>query len=165
MSDLIASIVHAAMVAARGRAVRVIYHTLPASRSALARRAESAAKRAVADGAMIGRTATRVALADGSAIVTMSGRYDAERGIVIAKDGSASVSIIVAAPAERMPDGTLRPTACPYIGRESSPCFGMGARHAHRTMRVDRIASIASGAMLYGASACACGDDHRNALA
>lgn len=130
----------AAMEAAKGRIVVVVAETAPVSASVIASRIESAAKRVVADGRGIARVKTLGVAADGGAIVTVAGRYDAKRGVVVAKTGNESVALLLSAPEEYG-----MPTACPSSSREGSACFGMAPRHGHRAFSTARIVSIATG--------------------
>jgi hypothetical protein len=139
MTEATKSIV-AAMEAAKGRIVVVVSETAPVSDAVMAKRVESAAKRVVADGRGIARVKTIGVADDGGAVVTVAGRYDAKRGVVVAKSGNESVALLLSAPEEYG-----MPTACPSSSREGSACFGMAPRHGHRAFSTARIVSIATG--------------------
>lgn len=131
----------AAMEAAKGRIVVVVSETAPVSAAVMAKRIEGAAKRQAPEGARgIARVKTLGIAEDGGAIVTTSGRYDAKRGVVVAKTGNESVAVLLSAPEEYG-----MPTECPSSYREGSACYGMAPRHGHRAFSTARIVSIATG--------------------
>ncbi|CAB4148944.1 hypothetical protein UFOVP529_38 [uncultured Caudovirales phage] len=138
----------AAMVAARGRIVRIAYHALPATEADRAARARSVAKRATT-GAMIARVKHTDTGADGGAIVTLAGRYDRNyangAGYAVSKQGNDTIMAILSAPAEHTIDGALVPTACPNAGIVGTACESLAPRHGHRSLRTERILSIACG--------------------
>jgi len=138
----------AAMVAARGRIVRIVYHSLPTTEGVRAARGRAVAKRATS-GAMIARVKHTDTAADGGAIVVLAGRYDRDyeggAGYKVAKAGTESVAVILSAPAEHTIDGALVPTACPNAGVIGTACEKLAPRHGHRTMRTERVISIACG--------------------
>lgn len=151
--DTITNAIVAALVAASGRIVRVVYNTLPTTDAERASRERAVAKRAV-DGAMIARVAAVDTATDGTAVVVLAGRYDAKRGAVRAKNGTDTIGLILSAPAEHTIGGALVPTACPNAGREGTACADLAPRHGHRSLRTDRIVSITAGdAVLYDATA------------
>lgn len=153
MMDHITSAIVAALAAASGRIVRVVYNTLPTTDAERASRERAVAKRAV-DGAMIARVAAVDTATDGTAVVVLAGRYDAKRGAVRAKNGTDTIGLILSAPAEHTIGGALVPTACPNAGREGTACADLAPRHGHRSLRTDRIVSITAGdAVLYDATA------------
>lgn len=129
----------AAMEAAKGRIVVVVSETAPVSESVMAARKESAMKRAT-EGRGIARVKTLGVAEDGGAVVTVAGRYDAKRGVVVAKSGNESIALLLSAPEEYG-----MPTACPSSSREGSACYGMAPRHGHRAFSTARIVSIATG--------------------
>ncbi len=149
--DTITNAIVAAMVAASGRIVRIVYHTLPTTDAVRASRERSVAKRAIASGAMIARVrATNTDTADGGALVVLAGRYDAARGAVRSKQGTDTIGVILSAPAEHTIGGALVPTACPNAGRDGTACADLAPRHGHRSLRTDRIVAITCGdAILY----------------
>lgn len=148
MSNAHTDRVLAAMVAAHGRIVRIVYHALPTTEAERAARGRAVAKRATT-GAMIARVKHTDTGEDGGAIVTLAGRFDrnyaAGAGFLIAKSGSESVSVILSAPAEHTIDGALVPTACGNAGVIGTACENLAPRHGHRTMRTERVLSITSG--------------------
>lgn len=151
--DHITSAIVAALAAASGRIVRVVYNTLPTTDAERASRERAVAKRAV-DGAMIARVAAVDTATDGTAVVVLAGRYDAKRGAVRAKNGTDTIGLILSAPAEHTIGGALVPTACPNAGREGTACATLAPRHGHRSLRTDRIVSISVGdTTLYDATA------------
>lgn len=151
--DTITNAIVAALAAASGRIVRVVYNTLPTTDAERASRERAVAKRAV-DGAMIARVAAVDTATDGTAVVVLAGRYDAKRGAVRAKNGTDTIGLILSAPAEHTIGGALVPTACPNAGREGTACADLAPRHGHRSLRTDRIVSITAGdAVLYDATA------------
>lgn len=153
MVDTITNAIVAALVAASGRIVRVVYNTLPTTDAVRASRERSVAKRAVG-GAMIARVRAVDTATDGTAVVVLAGRYDATRGAVRAKNGTDTIGLILSAPAEHTIGGALVPTACPNAGREGTACADLAPRHGHRSLRTDRIVSISVGdATLYDATA------------
>lgn len=151
--DTITNAIVAALVAASGRIVRVVYNTLPTTDAVRASRERSVAKRAV-DGAMIARVRAVDTATDGTAVVVLAGRYDATRGAVRAKNGTDTIGLILSAPAEHTIGGALVPTACPNAGRDGTACADLAPRHGHRSLRTDRIVSISVGdTTLYDATA------------
>lgn len=138
MTEATKSIV-AAMEAAKGRIVVVVSETAPVSAAVMEGRRVSAAKRAT-EGRGIARVKTLGVAEDGGAVVTVAGRYDAKRGVVVAKSGNESVALLLSAPEEYG-----MPTACPSSSREGSACYGMAPRHGHRAFSTARIVSIATG--------------------
>lgn len=154
MNSIISNAINAAMIAAAGRIVRIVYQTLPTTDAVRASRERSVAKRAIVDGAMIARVRA-VDTTDGDgAIVVLAGRYDAARGILTGKNGADTIGVILSAPAEHTIGGALVPTACPNAGRAGTACETLAPRHGHRSLRTERIVSISAGeAVLYDATA------------
>ena len=160
MSAIIA-IMTAVMATARGRVVRVVYHTAPTSEAVRENRAKQVAARALSSGAMIARVSAHdTATNDGGTIATLAVRFsprndDAARDtFYTSKAGSALARFIMAAPAEHTIGGALVPTACPNAGRDGTACADLAPRHGHRSLRTDRIVSITAGdAVLYDATA------------
>jgi hypothetical protein len=155
MMDTITNAIVAALSAASGRIVRVVYNTLPTTDAVRASRERSVAKRAIVSGAMIARVrAVDTDATDGTAVVVLAGRYDAARGAVRSKQGTDTIGLILSAPAEHTIGGALVPTACPNAGRDGTACADLAPRHGHRSLRTDRIVSITAGdAVLYDATA------------
>lgn len=152
--DTITNAIVAALVAASGRIVRVVYNTLPTTDAVRASRERSVAKRAIVDGAMIARVRAVDTATDGTAVVVLAGRYDAARGAVRAKNGTDTIGLILSAPAEHTIGGALVPTACPNAGVDGTACADLAPRHGHRSLRTDRIVSISVGdTTLYDATA------------
>lgn len=154
MMNSISNQIHAAMIAAAGRIVRIVYQTLPTTDAVRASRERSVAKRAIVDGAMIARVRAVDTTTDGDgAIVVLAGRYDAARGVLTGKNGADTIALILSAPAEHTIGGALVPTACPNAGREGTACADLAPRHGHRSLRTERIVSISAGdATLYDAT-------------
>ena len=155
MMNSITNTINAAMIAAAGRIVRIVYQTLPTTDAVRASRERAVAKRAIVDGAMIARVRAVDTTTDGDgAIVVLAGRYDAARGVLTSKAGTDTIGVILSAPAEHTIGGALVPTACPNAGREGTACADLAPRHGHRSLRTDRIIAITSGdAILYDATA------------
>jgi hypothetical protein len=132
----------AAFAAAKGRIITVHAAALPATEAQIASRKRRAALHQSA-GRGIGRVITEGIADDGGALVRISGRVDrawGDDGIAISKRGTASISLVISAPSEY---GMA--TYCPNAGREGTACEDRGARHAHRSIRVDRISAITCG--------------------
>jgi hypothetical protein len=167
MSAIIA-IMMAVMATARGRVVRVVYHTAPTSEAVRENRAKQVAARALSSGAMIARVnAHDIATNDGGTIATLAVRFsprndDAGRDtFYTSKAGSALARFIMAAPAEHTIGGALVPTACPNAGREGTACESLAPRHGHRSLTLSRIVAIeCGGETLYRAASCECGETH-----
>jgi|688.fasta_scaffold307109_3 hypothetical protein len=167
MSAIIA-IMTAVMATARGRVVRVVYHTAPTSEAVRENRAKQVAARALSSGAMIARVSAHdTATNDGGTIATLAVRFsprndDAARDtFYTSKAGSALARFIMAAPAEHTIGGALVPTACPNAGRDGTACADLAPRHGHRSLTLSRIVAIeCGGETLYRAASCECGETH-----
>jgi hypothetical protein len=132
----------AAFAAAKGRIITVSAAALPATEAQIASRKRRAALHQSA-GRAIGRVITEGIADDGGALVRISGRIDrawGDNGIATSKSGSASISLVISAPEEY---GMA--TYCPNAGREGTACVKRAPRHAHRSIRVDRISAITCG--------------------
>jgi hypothetical protein len=133
------------MRSAKGRFVKVITETAPVSPAEMARRIAKAAASVAPDAKaaipMVKTLSTRQDERGWTiSVVQIVGQMDkhyGEDGFHIGKDGGLSFSLVGGAPEEY---GFA--TACPYSGKEGASCEMRGKRHAHRSVRADRVQEV-----------------------
>lgn len=133
------------MRSAKGRFVKVITETAAVSPAEMARRVAKAAASVAPDAKaaipMVKTLSTRTDERGWTiSVVQIVGQMDkhyGENGFHIGKDGGLSFSLVGGAPEEY---GFA--TACPYSGKEGASCELRGKRHAHRSVRADRVQEI-----------------------
>jgi len=133
------------MRAAKGRIIKVITETAAVSPKEMERRIEKAKANASPDAKaaipMVKTLSTRKDERGWTiSVVQIVGQLDKHYGVDgfhIGKDGGASFSLVNGAPEEY---GVA--TECPYSGKDGAACEMRGKRHAHRSVRADRIQEI-----------------------
>ena len=133
------------MRSAKGRFVKVITETAPVSPAEMARRIAKAAASVAPDAKaaipMVKTLSTRTDERGWTiSVVQIVGQLDKHYGVDgvhIGQEGGVSVRSVGGAPVE---DGFA--TACPYSGKEGASCEMRGKRHAHRSVRADRVQEV-----------------------